>query len=177
MRVSDWMMSELARNGVDCVFLVPGGGAMYLNDALAQSGIEWVETFGEQAAGIAAEAHARVTGKLGVAMVTCGPGATNILTAIEGAWIDSVPLLVIAGQVKTADLKRDSGVRQRGVQEVDSMWKVRNITKYSAQVDGPLHATYCLQTAIKEAMTPRRGPVWVEVPLDVQGAEAYREAA
>ena len=153
------------------MFLVPGGGAMYLNDALAQSGIEWIEMFGEQSAGIAAEAHARVTGKLGVAMVTCGPGATNIITAIEGAWIDSVPMLVIAGQVKKADLKRDSGVRQRGVQEVDSLYKVRKITKYSAQIDGPLHAAFCMKTALKEAMTPRQGPVWLEVPLDVQGAQ------
>ena len=171
MRCADALMAELKRNGVERVYLVPGGGAMYLNDALAQSGIEWIDMFGEQAAGIAAEAEARVTGKLGVAMVTCGPGATNILTAIEGAWIDSQPVLVIAGQVKTADLMRGSGVRQRGVQEVDSLHKVRRITKYSAQAEGPLHATYCLKTAIKEAMTPRRGPVWLEIPLDIQGAQ------
>lgn len=177
MRVSDWMMEELKSQGVECVFLVAGGGAMYLNDALVKSGLDWVETFGEQSAGIAAEYHSRTTGKLGVAMVTCGPGATNIVTAVEGAWIDSVPLLVIAGQVKKPDLKGDSGVRQRGVQEVDSLSLMRPITKYAAQAEGPLHATFCLRTAIKEAMTPRRGPVWLEVPLDVQGAPAYKEAA
>ena len=172
MRVADWMMAELKRNWVERVFLVPGGGAMFLNDALAQSGIEWIEMFGEQSCGIAAEAHARVTGKLGVAMVTCGPGATNIITAITGAWIDSIPLLVIAGQVKKADLKLHANVRQRGVQEVDSLSMVRGITKHAARVDGPLHATYALKTAIKEALTPRQGPVWIEVPLDVQGMPA-----
>ena len=169
MRVADFLMSELKKHGVERVFLVPGGGAMFLNDALQQSGIEWVEMFGEQSCGIAAEAHARVTGKLGVAMVTCGPGATNILTAVEGAWIDSQPILVLAGQVPRKDLKKDSGVRQRGVQEVDSLSKVRNITKYSVQLEGPMHAVYSIGTALKEAMTPRRGPVWIEVPLDIQG--------
>ena len=108
-------------------------------------------------------------------MVTCGPGATNIITAITGAWIDSIPLLVIAGQVKKADLKGFANVRQRGVQEVDSLSMVRNITKHAARVDGPLHATYALRTAIKEAMTPRQGPVWIEVPLDVQGMQAVPE--
>ena len=169
MRVADFMMQELKRAGVERVFLVAGGGAMYLNDALAKSGIEWVEMFGEQSAGIAAEAHARVTGKLGVAMVTCGPGATNILTAVEGAWIDSIPMLVLAGQVKKADLMRGSKVRQRGVQEVDSLSKVRGITKFAAQIDGPMHASYSLKTALNAAMRPRQGPVWLEVPLDVQG--------
>jgi acetolactate synthase-1/2/3 large subunit len=164
-------MKMLKEAGIERVFLVPGGGAMYLNDALVQSGIEWVEMFGEQSAGVAAEAHARVTAGLGVAMVTCGPGATNIITAIEGAWIDSIPILVIAGQVKKADLKGFSNLRQKGVQEVDSLYKVKRITKYSAQAEGPLHATYCMRTAIKEAMTPRFGPTWLEVPLDVQGSE------
>ena len=110
MRVADYLFARVRDEGVTSVFLVPGGGAMYLVDALAQNPeIQYVPTHHEQAAAIAAEAYARINGRLGCALVTTGPGATNAITGVTGAWIESVPLLVVSGQVKRADLIGDSG--------------------------------------------------------------------
>ena len=108
MRVADYLMSHLADAGIDHVFVLPGGGAMHLNDGLAcEPRITAIPCHHEQACGIAAEAWGRVAGKFGVAMVTTGPGATNIITPVAGAWIESVPMLIISGQVKRADLLLD----------------------------------------------------------------------
>ena len=120
MKLSDYVVHFIAQTGAKHVFMLPGGGAMHLNDSLARSQkIEYVSTLHEQAAAIAAEAYARVTNTLGVTLVTTGPGGTNAVTGITGAYLDSTPTLYLAGQVKRADLKRDSGVRILGVQEVD----------------------------------------------------------
>src|SRR5215203_5100909 len=120
MKVSDYVMQTVASHGVKHVFMLPGGGAMHLNDSLGRTpGLEFVCTLHEQAAAIAAEAYAKATGGLGVALVTTGPGSTNAVTGVVGAWQDSTPCLFISGQVKRADMKGDTGVRQMGVQEVD----------------------------------------------------------
>ena len=171
MRVADYIMAQLVERGVDAVFTLPGGGAMHLVDALGlQRGLHAICCQHEQACGIAAEAWSRVTGRLGTALVTAGPGGTNSVTPVAGAWLDSVPLLVISGQAKRADLKRDIGVRQMGVQEVDILSIVRPITKHAARVENPADVRAQLDLAFHHATTGRRGPVWLEVPLDVQGA-------
>jgi len=171
VRVADWLMGALAAARVRHVFLVPGGGAMHLNDALARcKDLSWVHCFHEQSCGIAAEAHGRIAENLGVAMVTTGPGATNVLTPLAGAWIESSPLMVISGQVKRADMLRGAPLRQRGVQEVDAVAMVRGITKYAVTVEDPLEIRLHFEKALHLATSGRRGPVWLELPLDVQAA-------
>lgn len=170
-RVADYIFARVAELGVKEVFLLPGGGAMHLVDALGQNtDLTFIPTHHEQAAAIAAEAYSRVNETLGVALVTTGPGATNTLTAVAGAWIESVPLLIISGQVKRADMKGDSGVRQMGPQEVDTVSMVKSITKYAVTVDEPEKIGLYLDKALQEAMTGRKGPVWLDVPLDVQAS-------
>lgn len=172
MRVADYLMSHLADAGIDHVFVLPGGGAMYLNDGLAcEPRITAVPCHHEQACGIAAEAWGRVAGKFGVAMVTTGPGATNVITPVAGAWIESVPMLVISGQVKRADLLQERPLRQGGVQEVDIVPIVRSITKYAVTVRDPATIRYHLERALHEMQSGRSGPVWLDIPLDVQAAQ------
>lgn len=114
MRVADYVFAFIARQGVRHVFLVTGGGAMHLNDALAQNtDLEYVPNHHEQASAIAAEAYGRIRGPFGVALVTTGPGGTNVVTPVAGAWIESIPLMIISGQVKRVDRKGNSGVRQK----------------------------------------------------------------
>lgn len=172
MRVADYLMSRLADLGINNVFVLPGGGAMHLNDGLAcEPRITAIPCHHEQACGIAAEAWGRVTGKFGVAMVTTGPGATNVITPVAGAWIESVPMLVISGQVKRADLLADRPLRQGGVQEVDIVPIARSITKYAVTVRDPATVRYHLERALHEMQSGRSGPVWLDIPLDVQAAQ------
>ncbi len=171
MRVADYLFQRIAELGVKQVFLLPGGGAMHLADALGRNpDLEAIPTHHEQAAGIAAEANARVNENIGVVLVTTGPGGTNVLTPVVGAWIESVPLLIISGQVKRADRIGESGVRQMGVQEVDIVRMVAPVTKYAVTVDDPALIRFHLEKAVHLARTGRNGPVWIDVPLDVQAA-------
>jgi len=175
MRVADYLMSRLADLGVGHVFLLPGGGAMHLNDALAcEKRLTPVPCHHEQAASIAAEAYGRTGAAgnpgFGVVMVTTGPGATNAITPVAGAWIDSVPLLVISGQVKRADLLAGRPLRQGGVQEVDIVPMVRGITKYAVTLKDPAQVKPHLDAALQQMREGRPGPVWLDIPLDVQAA-------
>jgi acetolactate synthase-1/2/3 large subunit len=176
MRVADLVLDFVARQGVGHVFLVTGGGAMHLNDALARAEtIRPVCNAHEQASAIAAEAYAKATGDLGVAMVTTGPGGTNAVTGVAGAWLDSTPTLFISGQVKRPDRMFDAagkplGMRQLGVQEVDIVSIVRPITKYAVTVLEPTEIRYHLEKSVHLARTGRPGPVWIDIPLDVQAA-------
>lgn len=171
IRVADYVFSFVKTQGVSSVFLVPGGGAMFLCDALGQAeGVEFVPNHNEQASSIAAEAYARVNGHLGVALVTTGPGGTNAITGVTGAWIESVPMMVISGQVKRADLIGESGVRQMGPQEVDIVSMVKPVTKYAVTVMDPADIRWHLEKAVHLATTGRRGPVWIDIPLDVQAS-------
>lgn len=172
MRLADYLFARVRGEGVGAVFLVPGGGAMYLVDALGQNhDLRYVPTHHEQAAAIAAEAYSRINGHLGCVLVTTGPGATNAITGVTGAWIESVPLLVISGQVKRADLMAESGVRQKGPQEVDIVSIVKSITKYAVTVLDPSEIRYHFEKALHLATFGRRGPVWLDIPLDVQAAQ------
>jgi acetolactate synthase-1/2/3 large subunit len=170
-RVADYIADFIADLGVEHVFLLPGGGAMHLNDAVGKHpNLDVVACHHEQAAAIAAEAYCRINENIGVAMVTTGPGATNAVTAVAGAWIESVPLLVISGQVKRADLLRGAPLRQKGVQEVDIVSVVEPITKYAVTIQQPEDIRRELERAVFVARDGRAGPVWIDVPLDVQGA-------
>ena len=171
MKLSDWVFDRIAALGVAHVFEVTGGGAMHLNDSLGASNqIEYVCTLHEQAAAMAAESYAKLDNRLGVCLVTAGPGGTNALTGVAGAWLDSTPMLVLSGQAKRADLKRNSGVRQMGVQEVDIVAMAAPITKYAVTVMEPTDIRYHLDKATHLALTGRPGPVWIDIPVDVQGA-------
>ncbi len=172
MKLSDYVMQFVAAQGVRHVFMLPGGGAMHLNESLGRcEGLEFVSNLHEQAAAIAAEAYAKVTNGLGVALVTSGPGGTNALTGFASAWLDSVPCLMISGQVKRADLKRDSGVRMLGVQEIDIVSIVEPIAKYAVRIDDPASIRLHLEKATDLARRARPGPVWIDIPLDVQAAQ------
>src|SRR5262245_48598203 len=171
VKLSDWLFRAIADLGVRHVFMLTGGGAMHLNAALGQeSRIEYVCTSHEQAAAMAAESYAKVTGGLGVCLVTAGPGGTNAITGVAGGYLDSTPMLVLSGQAKRADLKGKSGVRQMGVQEVDIVSMVTPITKYAVTVMEPSDIRYHFEKAVHLATTGRPGPAWLDLPLDVQGA-------
>ena len=170
-------MSFVAARGVKHVFFLPGGGAMHLNDSLGRCpGVEFIAVQHEQAAAIAAEAYARVTNKLGVAMVTSGPGGTNAITGVAAAWLDSTPVLFISGQVKRADIRSDPEMRQLGVQEIDIVSIVKPITKYAVTIMEPESIRFHLEQAVHLAHSGRPGPVWIDVPLDVQAAKIDVEA-
>ena len=171
-RVADVVASWLVDAGIRDVFLLPGGGAMYLNDGIAcEPRLNPVPCHHEQSCGIAAEAYGRVGGpRFGVAIVTTGPGATNVLTPVAGAWIESLPLMVISGQVKRADALNGRPLRQSGVQEVEALDMVRGVTKFATRVDEPTAIVAMLNEAKYWMLEGRPGPVWVEVPLDVQAA-------
>ncbi len=172
VRVADYIFDFLARSGTSHVFMVPGGGAMHLVDAVGRNEqLRYIAVHHEQAASISAEAYSRIPGKLGCALVTTGPGVTNAITGVTGAWIDSVPMFVISGQVKRADRMKDSGVRQMGPQEVDTCSLVSGITKYRVTVEDPESIRFHLEKALHEATTGRPGPVWIDVPLDIQAAD------
>lgn len=172
MKLSDYVIDFIARQGVKHVFMVPGGGAMHLDDSLGQrpGGIEYVCNLHEQASAMAAETYAKVTGNLGVALFTAGPGGTNAVTGVAGAWLDSTPCLFVSGQAKRSDLRGDSGVRQMGVQEVDIVSVVKPLTKYAVLVMDPATIRYHLERGAYLARTGRPGPVWIDIPLDVQAA-------
>ena len=171
VKLSDWIFRYLAGRGVTHVFMLTGGGAMHLNDSLGMApGIEYICTSHEQAAAMAAESYAKLTGGLGVCLVTAGPGGTNAITGVAGGWLDSTPMLVLSGQAKRADLKGKTGVRQMGVQEVDIVSMVAPITKYAVTVMDPADIRYHLEKAVHLALNDRPGPVWLDLPLDVQGS-------
>jgi acetolactate synthase-1/2/3 large subunit len=171
IRVADYVANFIKSQGVDTVFMVPGGGAMFLDDAIGLAdGLDYVPNHNEQASSICAEAYSRVSENLGVAVVTTGPGATNAITGVAGAWIESVPLLMISGQVKRADLMTGTGVRQMGPQEVDIVSIIKPITKYAVTVMEPEAIRYELEKAVFFARSGRKGPVWVDIPLDIQAA-------
>jgi len=164
-------MTFIATQGVKHIFMLSGGGAMHLDDSLGQCpDLTYICCLHEQACAIAAEAYSKQTGSLGVALVTTGPGGTNAITGVAGAWLDSTPMLVISGQVKRADLKGHSGVRQLGVQEVDIVSIVSTITKAAVTITDPETIRYHLERAAALARRGRPGPVWLDIPLDVQAA-------
>jgi acetolactate synthase-1/2/3 large subunit len=174
MRVSDYIVQFLSDLGVDKIFLVSGGGMMHLLDAIAiHPNVSVVAHHHEQAATMAAEGYARLHGKLGVSFVTSGPGAPNAVTGVVGAWLDSMPLLVVSGQAKlsqTNHYRQIEGLRQFGAYDVPSVSIMKPITKYSTLLTDPNAVRYEIEKAVYLATTGRPGPVFIDVPLDIQGA-------
>ncbi len=175
MQVADAIMHFLADRGIGHLFLVTGGGAMFLNDALnREPRIRYVCNLHEQACAMAAEGYARISGFPGVLCVTSGPGGTNALTGVAGAWLDSIPMIVLSGQVKrttTAGACPELHLRQLGDQELNIIDVVRPITKYAEQIRDASQVRFALEKAWHLCRTGRPGPVWLDVPLDVQAAE------
>ena len=173
MKVSDYVIDVLIKENIKHAFMLAGGGAMHLNDSLGRRRDEvgFVCNLHEQAVAIAAEAYARVTNNFGVAMVTSGPGGTNAVTGLVGAWLDSTRCIFISGQVKTPDLKVIPGQRQNGVQEVDIVSIVKSVTKYAVTILDPKTIRHEMEKAIYLANLGRPGPVWIDIPLDVQAVQ------
>ena len=171
-QISDYIIRFFEDKDIKHCFMLAGGAAMHLNDSLGQSNkIDYIACLHEQAAGVAAEAYARVTGKPPLVMVTSGPGGTNTVTAVAAAYIESTPMFVLSGQVKRADMINGQGIRQQGMQEVDMISIVKPITKYAVCVTRPEKIKYHLQKAWHEATSGRPGPVWLDIPLDVQATQ------
>jgi acetolactate synthase I/II/III large subunit len=174
MRVADYIAQFIEHYGVKHVFLLSGGGIMHLTDGLAcNKKINVVCFHHEQAAAMALDAYSRVTGHFSVGYFTTGPGATNAITGLAGAWLDSVPCLFISGQVKRKETTFNSGIkgiRQIGVQEINIIPVVESLTKYCAMVNIPEDIRYHLEKSVFLAKNGRPGPVWLDIPLDVQGA-------
>lgn len=173
MKVSDYIFHYLATLGVRHVFMVTGGGAMHLNDSIGKERrIQYICNHHEQACAIAAEGYARITGRPGVVCVTTGPGGTNTITGVLGQWLDSIPALYLSGQVRYDTTVASTGLplRQLGDQEADIVAIVRPITKYAVMVTDPLSVRYHLEKAWHLATTGRPGPVWLDIPLNVQAA-------
>lgn len=178
IKVSDYIAQTLVEHGITQVFTVTGGGAMHLNDALGhQKGMHCLYQHHEQACAIAAESYARIHNKLALLCVTTGPGGTNAITGVVGGWLDSIPMLVLSGQVRYDTTARWSGVgiRAMGDQEFDIVKAVGCMTKYSEMVIDPMRIRYCLEKAIYLACSGRPGPTWLDIPLDVQGAYIEKE--
>ena len=174
IKVTDYIVKRLSEYGVRHAFMITGGGAMHLNDSFGASrSIQYICNHHEQASAIGAEGYARVAGSLAVTVVTSGPGGTNTLTGVIGQWIDSVPVLYLSGQVKretTIESCRELGLRQLGDQEINIVDIVRPVTKFAAVVKKPEDIGLLLEKALFIATDGRPGPVWLDIPLDVQGA-------
>jgi len=175
MKLSDYVFQFIKQEVTDSVFLLSGGGIMHLVDSLGKSDLNAYCCHHEQAATIAAEGYGRIKNYPGVALVTSGPGGTNAVTGIAGAWLDSIPMLVIAGQVKRDNITpRKNGipvVRQIGFQELNVIDIVKPITKYAVTVEDEKEIRFHLEKALYLATNSRPGPVFIEIPLDVQAAE------
>jgi len=172
MKVSDYVSQFLVKHDIYHLFSISGGGIMHLLDSAAkQDGLEMIYNLNEQATGICAESYGQFTNYLGACLVTTGPGATNAVTGCAGAWLDSTPTLYISGQTKTEQMGQLRGLRQYGAQEIAIIPMVDPITKYATVVMEKDKIRYHLEKAVYLATHGRRGPVWLDIPLDIQGAQ------
>jgi len=177
MIVADYIVKRLENHGVNHIFLIVGGTAMYLNDAVfKQNKITYICNHHEQASTMAAECYARITGGLGVVIVTSGAGMTNTITGLIGAWWDSIPVLVLSGNARSSLLTyKRPNLRQLGVQDTRIVDIVKPITKYAVCVDDIKYVDYHLEKAIYLALHGRQGPVWLDIPLDIEATEIGRK--
>jgi acetolactate synthase-1/2/3 large subunit len=174
LKVSDYVANKLVEYGIRHVFALTGGGAMHLNDSLGHhAGLTCIFNHHEQACAMAAEGYSRISGHVGVINVTTGPGGINALNGVFGAWVDSIPMLIISGQVKRETCITSYGIpglRQVGDQEADILSMVKGITKYAVTINDPASIRYHLERAIHLATTGRPGPCWLDIPIDVQAS-------
>lgn len=179
MRAADYIANTLAEEGINRVFTVTGGGAMFLNDAFGHHpDLTCVYQHHEQACAMAAEAYARLHNKPAVVCVTSGPAAVNAMTGVLGAWMESIPMIVISGQVRTAVTVRSTGldIRTMGIQEFDITKAAKAMTKYAVMIEDKTDMRCALEKAIYLAECGRPGPVWLDIPLDMQSADIDPEA-
>lgn len=173
IKVSDYIAEFLVKNGIEHVFTVVGGGAMHLNDSFGHHPkLSCVYNHHEQASAMGAEAYFRVDRRVAAVCVTSGPGALNALNGVAGAYVDSIPMLVFSGQAKTGLTVRNSGLNLRilGIQEINIVSALKNMTKYSEMIMDAGQIRYCLEKALSTAVSGRPGPCWLDIPLDIQGA-------
>jgi len=167
--VSDYVVKFLEKKKIKNVFTVSGGGSISLCDSLHRSKkIKYICCHHEQAASFSAEGYARANNNLGCALVTTGPGGTNAITGVSSAWIDSVPVMFVSGQVFLDQTIKKTKKRQIGVQEIDIISLVKPVTKYSVLVKDPYSIKYHLEKAYQKAISDRPGPVWIDIPADIQ---------
>ena len=171
MKVSDFVIKFLLDNGIDTAFTISGGGCIHLIDSLRKSDMDVFCPHHEQSALMAAEGYTRMNGKMCASIVTTGPGGTNALTGLLGLWLDSIPSIIISGQVPINQISYGTGCRQIGDQEFDIISTVKNMTKYSVMITDPNKIYYELEKAYKISNSGRPGPVWIDIPLDIQGAD------
>lgn len=172
-KVSNYIAEKLVEYGIEDVFMITGGGAMHLDDALGhQAGLHCIYNHHEQASAMAAESYARIKGKVAAVCVTTGPGGINAMTGVAGGYMDSIPMLVLSGQVRYDTTARSTGLQLRamGDQEYDITKSVYNMTKYCEMVINPMRIRFCLEKALFLAYAGRPGPVWLDIPLNVQAA-------
>lgn len=172
IKVSDYVSQFLVDNGITHAFTVTGGGAMHLNDSLGhQKGLTCVYNHHEQACAIAAESYARIHNKIAALCVTTGPGGTNAMTGVVGGYLDSIPMLVISGQVRYDTTARSTGlnIRAMGDQEFDITKSAAAMTKYAQMLTDPKQIRYCMEKALYIATTGRPGPCWIDIPVNFQG--------
>src|SRR6266581_5575379 len=165
MRAVDAIIECLKAEGVDAMFGIPGGANLPTYDAIYDGGITHIHCRHEQGAGHAAEGYAKATGKVGVALGTSGPGATNLVTPIMDAMMDSVPVVFITGQVRTELLGTD------GFQEADTIGITMPVVKHSFMIQHPLEIPRTIHEAFHVARTGRPGPVLVDIPQDLSRAD------
>ncbi|MFA6081581.1 MAG: thiamine pyrophosphate-binding protein [Patescibacteria group bacterium] len=178
MTVSDYIFSFLTSKGVDTLFMITGGQAMFLNDAVYRNKkLNYICGHHEQALGMSADAYGRITGKLGVTLVTAGPAAINVMNGVVGGWVDSSPMMVISGQsaLSYVQYQQKTKIRQYGIQGINIKPLVEKVTKYFVTVDDPSMIQYYMQKAYYLALNGRPGPVWIEVPLDIQRMEVPKK--
>jgi len=173
IKVSDYIFDFLKSKEIDTIFSVSGGAAAHLLNSVVEKKFKYICNYHEQACAMAAEGYARIANKPACVLVTNGPGSTNTITGIVGAYQDSIPMIIISGQVpvnQSLGSLKDIKLRQLGVQECNIIDMVKNITKYAVQVTDPKTIPYHIAMAYNEATTNRMGPVWLDIPLDVQNA-------
>jgi acetolactate synthase-1/2/3 large subunit len=170
MKVSDIIINFLEKKGINTAFTISGGGCIHLVDSLRKSNMNVICPHHEQAALMASEGYYRMTNKMATSVVTTGPGGTNTITGLLGLWLDSIPSIIISGQVPSNQLSKGTGCRQIGDQEFDIISIVKPMTKYAKMVTDANSIFSELEKAYQMALEGRPGPVWLDIPLDIQGA-------
>ena len=176
MNNSEFIIKYLIKKGLKTAFGVTGGGAMFLNEAFRkQKKLNFVFMHHEQSAAMAAESFFRINKIPAILSVTSGPGSTNAVTGVIGAWIDSIPMIIISGQVESKDMILNSKTRQIGIQEANTKDIIKSITKYSKVLTKNSDVEFEISNAYRIAKEGRPGPVWIDIPLDIQSKKFFRK--
>ena len=168
MKLTDYIAKQLKTNGITSIFGLQGGAVVHLFDSFEKNGAKVIYTHHEQTAALAATSNSKVTGNIGCAIVTTGPGSTNALTGLLAAWQDSIPVIFISGQVRDTHMSYGKKVRQVGTQEANIIDIVKPITKKVFLIKKPNYIINILNQAIRECISGRPGPVWIDIPLNFQ---------